>query len=182
MKPVLFIDFDRTIFDTSILDDALGEDTASRMAEILGGRATDPDYAAMLYADTRRALGALREAYHLILLTHAGIVWSREFQRRKVERSGVAAMVDEVIITMGMKGEEARAYFEKTGTAPEGTVFLDDLPEQISDMKARIPASYTVLMVRNPAIVDSADSPPFGADAVVQNLDQFVDLLCARTG
>ncbi|MEK7118495.1 MAG: hypothetical protein AAB869_02685, partial [Patescibacteria group bacterium] len=70
-KPILFLDFDQTLFDTEQLRAWLGNDIEARIQAIEQGELELPDMTAMLYDDTLFFLNAARTSYRPVLLTTA---------------------------------------------------------------------------------------------------------------
>ena len=94
-KPILFLDFDRTLFDTDLFYDWLGEKHFERLLQVATGEIAPPDFSVMLYADTIGFLERMRPRFRLVILTfdtNAGL------QRKKLQGAGVVSLVDDIII------------------------------------------------------------------------------------
>ena len=113
MKPIVFLDFDRTIFDTDQLYAWIGPNRFERILALTSGEIAPPDFASYLYPDTVNFLKRVRLTHRIVILTYAVNV---VLQRKKLRGSGIIPLVDDVIITQGStdnltgKGEEASKY------------------------------------------------------------------------
>ena len=133
-KPILFLDFDYTLFDTKQLRAWLGDNIASRIQAISLGTLELPDVASMLYHDTLSFLKRARKTHQLVLLTCA---INPAYQEKKIYRSGVAPYLDDMLIPESTKeasgkGAVAKEYLRRKDSASTGHFFVDDLPENIS--------------------------------------------------
>lgn len=151
MKPVLFLDFDRTLFDTDQLFDWLGPNRFERILALTAGEIDPPDYASYLYPDTVQFLKQVRSSHRLVILTYAvNIV----FQRKKLRGSGILPLVDDVVIIHGEvlnrtgKGAEAKAYLARIGDPGWEHTFVDDLSNNIDEMKRENPDIRCIRMDR----------------------------------
>lgn len=131
-KPVLFIDFDRTLFDTDQFYEWLGDERFSRLLDLTAGKIEAPDFANMVYSDSIPFLKRMKETHRIVLLTFA---MNTALQRRKVRGSELVPYFDDVIMTQGAKGEEAKNYLERMGDTGWEHAFIDDAPENIDNMK-----------------------------------------------
>ena len=86
-KPILFLDFDRTLFDTTQLLEWLGVDVDKRIGELVEGKIEDPDFASMLYPDTLDFLREARRMYRLVLLTYS---ITPPFQQKKILKTQIS--------------------------------------------------------------------------------------------
>lgn len=158
-KPVLFLDFDRTLFDTDQFYDWLGEERFSRILDLSAGRIEAPDFRTMVYTDAVQFLQKAKEAYRIVLLTFAV---NTALQRRKVRGSGLVPFFSDVIIINGSKGHEAKNYLARidgggwsvcpdcAGRVGGEHTFVDDSPENLDDMKRCNPEVRTVRIDRTP--------------------------------
>ena len=140
-KPVLFLDFDRTLFDTTQLRAWLGADIESRINAVVLGTLELPRLASMLYPDTLPFLVQARKTHRLVLLTCTS---TRIFQEKKVYSSGIAPHLDDILITESKEGNSgkglaAKEYLYGEGGAGSGHFFVDDLLENISEVKTENP-------------------------------------------
>lgn len=169
-KPVLFLDFDRTLFDTDRFYEWLGEDRYGRILELIADRTLSPDYASYLYPDTLSSLAILRKTHRLVLLTYTVNVL---LQRRKVRGSGIAALVDDVIISSRGKGIEAKEYLARIGDSGWEHAFVDDAPENIVDMKRVNPDMRVIRIARVPLPSEKGAECRSYEDHVVANLKEL---------
>jgi len=178
MKPILFLDFDRTLFDTELFYEWLGAEESGRIDSLLAGNISGPDFAAMLYGDTRDFLLAMKENYSTVLLTYST---RTPLQELKVRESGVIPLLDEIIITQEAKGNVIKEYLGKLGnhSTPNAMhVFIDDDRQNIESVKMNMPSVFCVQINRNNLLPGEAPSAVL-PDAVVGNLVEFAQLLSA---
>jgi FMN phosphatase YigB (HAD superfamily) len=170
-KPIIFLDFDRTLFDTERFYEWLGEDRYARILAIAVGELTPPDFSTMLYPDTLAFLQKIKTAYRPVLLTYSINI---ALQRRKVRGSGILPYFSHIIITSREKGIEAQEYLVNNREALGGHVFVDDTPEQINDMRATNPMVRSIRIER--ALVDRITLPgqPQESELVVSSLDELL--------
>ena len=170
-KPVLFLDFDHTLFDTEQFYEWLGEDRFEKILGITSGKVTPPDFASYLYSDTLPFLKAARKTHRLVLLTYS---INQMLQRRKVRDSGIVPLLDDVIISHRNKGLEAKEYITRIGDPGWEHAFIDDAPLNISDMKTENPDIRTFRIKRTPLSGKALASMPIEADVVVSNLSEVL--------
>jgi FMN phosphatase YigB (HAD superfamily) len=150
-KPVLFLDFDRPLFDTDQFYDWLGADRFSRILDLSAGRIEAPDFSSMVYPDTIMFLKRAKKTHRLVLLTYTV---NTVLQRRKVRGSGLVPFFDDIIMTQNNKGFEAKKYLmqmEGSGwpaCSEMEHVFVEDTPKNIDDMKIVNPQIKTVRIER----------------------------------
>lgn len=135
-KPVLFLDFDRTLFDTEGFYAWLGEDRYAQTLALLSGRRAPPDFSTFLFPETLDFLRTMRAHYRLVLLSYSV---NTVMQRRKVRDSGVAPLFDDILIVQCDKGAAATEYLSRFAPTAWRHVFVDDEPGNISDMKSAHP-------------------------------------------
>jgi FMN phosphatase YigB (HAD superfamily) len=180
MKPVLFLDFDRTLFDTDQLYDWLGEDRFERILALTGGNITPPDFAEYLYPDTISFLKKARRSHRLVLLTFAK---NTKLQRMKIRGSGIVPLLDDVIITIGSddgstgKGEAIQEYFLKTADSGWEHTFVDDDTRNLYEVKMRNKDMRVIRIDRVSSPEEEANKPLLTPDAVVTNLSELEELL-----
>jgi FMN phosphatase YigB (HAD superfamily) len=145
-KPYLFLDFDRTLFDTELFYNWLGEDVDTRITALLIGTTTPPDWKTMLYPETIEFLQTAKKDFHLVVLTFSTV---QKLQEMKLRDSGVLALVDDVIITDGDKGAAAKSYIDKKGIRLRANVFVDDKEGMLREMHTRNPEVRLFLIERN---------------------------------
>lgn len=183
-KPVLFLDFDLTLFDTEQFYEWLGVDRFEKILGITSGKVMPPNFASYLYADTLPFLNATRKTYRLVLLTYS---INQMLQRRKVRDSGIVTLLDDVIISHRNKSLEAKEYITRIGdpgwpacrscgraAAVREHAFVDDAPINISDMKAENPDIRTFRIERKPLPKDAFVGASIEADVVVRDLNELL--------
>ena len=179
MKPVLFLDFDRTLFDTDQLYVWLGEDRFSRILALTGGHILPPDFASYLYPDSIEFLTRMRQTYRIVILTYA---LNTILQRKKIRGSGILPYCDDVLIVAGGegilsgKGEAARAYLKRVGDSGWEHTFVDDLPENIDEVKRINPHIRCVRIDRVPS-KDGVHTEHLKPDMVATSLSELASLL-----
>ena len=178
-KPIIFLDFDRTLFDTEQFYDWLGDSVDSRIRDLVLGTITPPDFASMLYPDTLSFLQRTQGTHRLVLLTH---IANPALQEKKIHESGISPYMDDVLIVTGehadiAKGRAAKEYLSKSSDLITGHIFVDDNPENISQMKALNPSMTCVRIDRLKPLADALVLTPNAPDAVVTNLAELLLLL-----
>ena len=147
MKYIL--DLDHTLLDTTAFADALAKD----------GRGDEPvnprmwyDYSAAdyLYSDVVPWLQRIQTADILLLTAYTPALGleAEAYQRAKVDSSGLAALVSEVVFMEGLKGVVA-AEIAKQFPPHEPIVFVDDRVEQCLSVKAALPHALCCVMRRD---------------------------------
>lgn len=174
LKPVLFLDFDRTLFDTEGFYAWLGEDYTSGLLDVASGKIAAPDFAQMIYPDTLPFLRKAKEVYSLVLLTYTV---NTVIQRRKVEGSGIAQYFDDILMTRDGKGIETKNYLTQKGYGLSGHLFVDDAPENIDDMKKINPEIKSIRIERIPLSDSDFVGVTYKADLVVSSLGELSPLL-----
>lgn len=148
-KPVLFLDFDRTLFDTDRFYEWLGDEYSLRILALMAGEITPPDFASYLYPDTIDFLHEVKKSYRLVLLTYAINV---ALQHRKIADSGISQFMDDIIVTQREKWIDAKEYLARSGDprSASGHVFIDDAPENIAGMMRENPSIRSIRIDRLP--------------------------------
>jgi hypothetical protein len=137
-KPVLFLDFDRTLFDLNRFMSYLGYRHEEHVAKFKEFLASDPtlDISGYLYPDTVPFLVEARKTHTIVLLSRGRSY--PEYQRKKILGSRVAEYLDDIIITPNdNKGLFAIPFLPaySTGdTVPKGYAFIDDNIAALSSM------------------------------------------------
>lgn len=166
-KPVLFIDFDRTLFDVDQFYEWLGDERFSRLLDLSLGKIEPPDFAAMVYADSAPFLKQVKKTYRLVLLTFA---MNTTLQRRKVRGSQLVPYFDDVIMTQRAKGDEAKEYLKRMGDTGWEHAFIDDAPENIDNMKMVNPEVRCIRIDRTPPTPNQVLANVRPPDFVVSSL------------
>lgn len=179
-KPILFLDFDRTLFDTTQMRIWLGDAIESRIHEVEQGILELPDLLPMLYPDTLPFLRQARATHRLVLLTSTT---HPVFQEKKVRGSGVIPYLDDVLITDGGggnsgKGAAAQEYLRGHDVPGDGHVFVDDLPLNLSEVRTLNPGVRCIQIKRMTSTQDAVSLagslPP---DGKVANLEELLTVL-----
>lgn len=173
-QPVLFLDFDRTIFDTEQFYEWLGEDRFARMLDLESGKIASPDYKEWLYPDTLSFLNEVKKTHQVVLLSFA---MNTVLQRQKIEGSGIVLLFSQVIITQKEKGTEAKTYLAHHGNPPGPHVFLDDVPMNVSEMKETNPDIICMRIERIPLAWEKITGAKREADYIVHNLEETLRIL-----
>lgn len=180
MKPVLFLDFDRTIFDTDALYVWMGSNRFERILALTSGAIAPPDFASYLYPDTVDFLKQVRATHRIVILTYAVNV---VLQRKKLRGSGIIPLVDDVIITEGDaenltgKGKEAKEYLSRIGDPGWEHTFVDDSPQNIDEMKRKNPDIRCIRIDRVPLAQGMLHDALLSPDQVVTDLLELKSIL-----
>lgn len=177
LKPILFLDFDRTLFDTEQLYACLGEATESRIRAFIEGTINTPNLASMLYPDTLPFLEQARDTHRLVLLTYT---LSPALQEKKIRESGVISYLNDIIMTHGEgggsgKGVGAQTYL-RTSERADGHMFVDDALENISEVKTVNPQVRCVRILRVRSTETTLTTGLLPPDDVVANLPELFAL------
>jgi hypothetical protein len=143
-KPVLFLDFDRTLFDLDrFMGQYLGyrhEEHSVRFQQFLLSNPT-MDISPYLYDDSISFMIRARKTHTLVLLSRGRNF--PEYQRKKILGSRVAEYLDDIIVTPNDdKGLFALPFLPNYmlgGTEPKGYMFIDDNVDALKSMQAIAP-------------------------------------------
>lgn len=180
MKPVLFLDFDRTLFDTDLFYEWLGPNRFERILALTGGVIDPPDYAAFLYPDSVHFLRQVRKTHRVVILTYAV---NTLLQRKKIRGSGVAVLVDDVLITSGGeknhtgKGEQAKEYLARIPDSGWEHAFVDDSSANIDEVKRVNPDIRCIRIDRTPLATNFTTGELSPPDFVVANLIELKKII-----
>lgn len=180
MKPVLFLDFDRILFDTDQLYAWLGEDRFARILGLTSGTIDPPDFATYLYPDTVDFLKKARVTHRIVLAT---IAVNTILQRKKIRGSGIIPLLDDVIMTSGDasgstgKGIALRDYLVRIGDPGWEHTFVDDAGENIDEVKRMNPEIRCVRIDRDPRVALMLHDGHLAPDYVVSNLKELHEIL-----
>lgn len=170
----MFLDFDRTLFDTEQFYEWLGEDRFSKTLDLISGRIPEPDFASYLYHDTVDFLLDVRKDYRLVLLTYSV---NLALQRKKLRGSGIIPLVDDVLIVQRDKGLEAKEYLQRIGDSGWEHLFVDDAPENVVEMKKTNPEIRCIRIERLPLSPEELATETIKPDALVRNLSELRSIL-----
>ena len=162
-------DFDHTLFDTdrfSVAAEPYKADglwVTPAIWDIL-------DASSFFYADTVPFLENLDPTDVTLLTAWTPVLGSEayEFQKVKVERSGIQDLLTEVQIVEGDKGSHVRELYD--GRA---TVFVDDRVDHLLSAKKHCPDVQVVQMIR-PGV---GDLPTDQAVPVISNLNELSNVI-----
>lgn len=174
MKPVLFIDFDRTLFDTDQFYEWLGPNRFERILALTSGELSHPNFAEYLYADTINFLTLVRQTHRVVIVTYA---MNLALQRKKIRGTNIVSFVDDVIITGRNKGEEITEYLSRIGDPGWEHTFVDDLPQNIDDVKRLHPEVRCIRIDRVPLAQELKRDDILQEDAIVTNLSDLRTIL-----
>ena len=175
-KPICFIDFDRTLFDTEKFYTWLGEDVYKRIDDIVEGKLPPPHFNTMVYSDVQDFLEYAHTKYHLVLLTFLKVEYSSNpvlMQQLKINGSGIAKHFDDIIITTKDKASRAKEYLltHEQGGVP--ALFVDDELANISRMKEENP-EVTCYLMRRFVRESGSEGISFAPDFVVKDLVELM--------
>jgi FMN phosphatase YigB (HAD superfamily) len=170
-KPLLFLDMDRTMFDTDQLYRFWNIDPerrASYIHDTVTGAIPEPDWATMVYPEVKSFLERAREKYHLVLLTRTLDI---DFQKMKFQRSGLSKYFDGSLFTTALcaKGDLARRYIERYKGDQSKAAFVDDEPMNIDDVKRALPGIFAMHVRRNVDAERNVREEYLRADAEVED-------------
>lgn len=137
-KPILFLDFDRTLFDTERYYLWLGEPRRERNQALIDGILELPDFSQFLFSDTIDFLSDVHQTHDVIILSFVKLEYSPQqptLQLKKIRGAGVLPYVDDIVVTIGNKGEEAARYLREHKREGESFVFIDDEPAHLKEMR-----------------------------------------------
>lgn len=180
IKPVLFLDFDRTLFDTDQFYVWLGENRFERILKISSGELAPPNFNEYLYHDTLEFLKVAAKTHRIVLLTYA---LNTVLQRKKIRGSGIIPLLDDVIITQGDangktgKGDAAHNYLARIGDSGWEHAFVDDAPENIDEVKRHNPEIRTIRIDRVPFAQGALHEGLLPPDQIVTNLRELREVL-----
>lgn len=179
MKPILFLDFDRTLFDTDRFYEWLGPNRFDRLLEITGGVGVLPDFQTYLYADTIDFLRKSTHTHTLVLLTYAV---NTILQEKKVRESGILSFFEDVLMTSGEgdqtgKGVFARDYIARRGASGWEHLFVDDAPQNIDEVKRMNPPVRCVRIDRLPFAQGMLHDGLLAPDTIVTDLLELEQIL-----
>ena len=176
----MFIDFDRTLFDTDLLYEWIGENRIEKLMKLTSGELISPDFSQYLYSDTLEFLRWASTTHQLVLLTYTINV---TLQDKKISGSGVAQFFDEVIMVTGEdgdfsgKGTAAKNYLLKTGVRGLEHVFLDDSPQNIDEVKQKNPEIRCIRIDRVVHAQGMLHDAFLSPDHVVRDLNELRSIL-----
>jgi len=136
----IFLDFDRTLFDT----DAMYRELERRVLSVrFLKNLFNLTLSEFLYPDTVDFLKKNKN-HTLILITYG----NKKIQRAKVKRCSITDYFSEVIYTDELKGEPIKRILkEKKYTKP--IVFVDDTPYQLDSVSSLCPSVEVVRIKRS---------------------------------
>ena len=126
-----FLDFDRTIFDT----DAMYQIMRNQLPESSIGSTESLDVIdahSLLFPDALEFFSNHYPAEIFIVSSCAGTTadWDMNFQKEKINLSGVKKYVNEILVVEGSKVQAIKKKL-KSG---EGAVFVDDFDKHLNDV------------------------------------------------
>ncbi len=173
MKPIIFLDFDRTLFD---LDRFMGEYLGYRHEEhVLKFKEflmSDPlmDISQYLYPDTIPFLKKAGETHTRVLLSRARTF--PEYQRKKIIGSRVLEYLDDIVVTPDdNKGSYAIPFLSQNlDDIKDACLFLDDNLDALRSMEVVAPYVKRILVDRR----RKTSILPSGADMCIADLSGVV--------
>ena len=180
MKPVMFLDFDRTLFDTDKFYEWIGGDSVERILKLTSGAITPPDFSLFLYADSIQFLRWVRATHQLVLLTYTV---NTTLQKKKIDGSGIVPLLDEVIMVSGGeeglsgKGVAAKNYLLHINKPEWEHIFIDDSPQNIDEVKQINPKIRCIRIDRVAHTDEILYATLFPPNDVVHGLNELKDIL-----
>ena len=179
-KPICFIDFDRTLFDTEKFYTWLGEDVRKKIDAILSGELTPPHFNTMIYDDVLAFLSFARTKYYLVLLTFLKVEYASNpvlMQQLKINGSGIASYFDDIVITTKDKANRAREYLASHHQENNPHIFIDDELGNISRMKEENKHVTCYLIRRYPTTDVALERMQIAPDMIVKSLSELKTML-----
>lgn len=137
----IFLDFDRTLFDTEAFYHSL---ELTYIGGIIGGQ-IGADFSHFLYEDVVSFMCNAREAGYLCHLVTFG---RRSVQECKVKLSGLEPYFTELFyVEQGSKAIVIKQYLD-SGVSCEKAVFIDDTIEHLEQVKTLLPQVVLLRMAR----------------------------------
>jgi hypothetical protein len=147
---IFAFDFDRTLFDT---DADMAAITAENATHLIGDPAVNHvvDPTPFLYGDTIPFLASHERSrlYIVSAVTARYGPLAEAYQRDKIVRTGVASLVNEVLLTGDSKVAALSSLLEKY--RHEHVVFIDDKTDVLLEVLHALPELVCVHMVRKGA-------------------------------
>ena len=172
-KPILFLDFDRTLFDLSrLMGEYFGfahKDHYPKMRAMITAP-TIPDLSPFLYPDTMPFLEEMQETHHLILVSRAQSF--PEYQRRKVVGSGITSALDHIYYSVDdeTKGVVIKDVLsDAKQSLRERSRFIDDNIAPLLAVKRMNPEIGVYIIDRRGIL----KSPPYPLDGVLHKLQDL---------
>ena len=171
---IIALDFDRTLFDTD-RDFIVAEERG--ITPLVGTRAMLKALppAPFIYPDAASFLSRFKkeELYIVSAISPEYGPEAEVYQKEKIEQSGLAIYVTNVVLVTGAKSPALIALsLQHTG---EALFFIDDRVDNLREVHDALPTVQCVLIRRDGALVkgdDEAHSFP-----IVTNLDEFYTLI-----
>ncbi len=157
---ILALDFDRTLFDTDSDNAAIA---LANVSHLIGDPAVNSvvDPSPFLFPDVIPFLELRNqgEVYIVSAVTARFGPRSRDYQRDKIEKAGVASRVAEVVLTGDSKVEALREIAARHSGAR--VALLDDRTDVLIEVQDALPEIVVVHMSRNGAkVMSDAILPP----------------------
>lgn len=137
----------------------LGEDVGERVAAIVD--AADPER--FLYPGALAAMANLRSLGTVVVLSDG----DASYQPRKVERSGIAAAADDVMVVR-RKQDHVEDLVRRHPA--DRHVFVDDKASVLADIRRRLPAAFLIHVRQGKYAAAPAEERP---DLVVPRVDEL---------
>lgn len=168
---ILALDFDRTLFDTDSDNAAIA---LANVSHLIGDPQVNTivDPSPFLCTDVIPFLELCNqgEVYIVNAVTARFGPRSRDYQRDKIEKAGVASRVAEVVLTGDSKVEALREIAQRH--AGERVAFLDDRTDVLIEVARELPTFLVVHMSRDGAKVMSDAVLP-DTIRTVHSLEEF---------
>ena len=163
----LFLDFDRTLFDTEAFYNSL---ELTYIEGIIAG-AIGADFSRFLYPDVIRFMQKCQKAGYLCHLVTFG---RRSVQECKVKLSGIEPYFGELFyVEQGSKAVIIENYLN-SGVSHEKVLFIDDTLEHLEDFTQLVSGGVPVRMRRSGAKGSDIEDGRF---QTCSNLDEFFALI-----
>lgn len=137
----IFLDFDRTLFDTEAFYNSL---ELTHIEGIIAGQ-LGADFSRFLYSDAISFMCNAKEAGYSCHLVTFG---RRAIQECKVKLSGIEPYFEELFyVEQGSKAEVVQKYLN-SGVSCEKAIFIDDSIEHIEQVTELLPQILSIRMAR----------------------------------
>lgn len=180
-KPTIYLDLDRTIYDTDQFYALLHFHTDSKKltpeqrAEVLRMfemSEQEIDWKSLVYPDTIQGLILLRTRYRVALVTFSPQV---QFQHMKIVRSGIEPYIDASYVVDGNKSEAIRKDRAIIGNTTR-QYFVDDRLDHLADVRSEFP-DITCVAIARPRAMGAQEAlleAPVQGFPIVSNLDELI--------
>ncbi len=146
-RPICFVDFDRTLFDTEALYRILRgmgdphESIAEKVQKIEDGIVPTPNMQELFFKDIHQFLKRMTLSHNLVLLTYST---TPRFQKMKIDAVDIAGFFSDIRITDQPKWTVMNEYIGNNNKKLH--MFIDDQEDNIRETLMHIPHMHCFLI------------------------------------